>query len=188
MVKLNLVPEKVRAAAALMVIVMVGLAVYVLLAGGVGWAYFSLRAQLKEVRQQSDLVRAELDSPELRDTVKEVELFTAQNADLNVKKELVNLLRKRQVYAVRLLDVLPDLLPPRVWLSKIDQTEDARSGRRVMVEGFASGPEPLADLVANLESHGQVSKLRVDDSPVKATQLSREVIKFKLSFTFEDLL
>ncbi len=188
MVRLNLVPEKVRAAAALFVVMMLGVAVYAVVALIAGWYFVVLQGNLTKVNKQVADVRIELSSPALQETVKEVAKFRAQETELKIKSEQVNVLRKRQVYLARLLDVIPDLLPPRVWLTRIDQSDDGKGGRRVLLEGFAAGPESLGEFISNLESNGLVTKLRMDDSPTKAIQFFRDVVKYRLSFVFEEQL
>src|SRR5262245_7655516 len=119
-VQLNLLPEKVRAAEVLRRIVLIGAAAHLLLVGLVGWRVLAARARLAKVQAGIDAVMAELNSEKLRRTVEEVERFTREKGDLAAKRSQVDVLRKRQATLVRLLDTLPDLVPPTVFIKKLD--------------------------------------------------------------------
>lgn len=188
MVQLNLLPEKVRAAEALRKIILVGVAVYGVLALGLAWRFVAARSELALVQTGIDALRAELESDALKRTVAEVQRFTTEQADLKTKKSQVDVLRNRQVNLVRMFDTLPDLLPPTVHLTSLFVREE-KGEMRFVVEGLAGTPEAVADFYVQLESHGLVLKPSLDDAPKyvdNVAGLGRDAYKFTMSFLFEE--
>ncbi len=187
MININLVPEKVRAGEALKVIMLLGSLSLVIPLLFWSWRFVVAKAELSGVEEEIDKVVAELNSPQLKQVVEEVEQFTRDRANLDSKRSLVDALRKKQVVLVRMLDAIPDLLPRRAWLTKMEVKEE-KGVRRVAMEGMSEVPEAVADFYVGLEAHPVVKKLAMDDPPKTDRYRGVDIVKFKLSFEVEETL
>jgi Tfp pilus assembly protein PilN len=183
MIKLNLLPSKVRAAEALRLILILGVVVYVVAAVGVAMRWTQAKARVAAAQLEVDAVNAELNAPNLISTVQAVEKFTKDKADEQAKASVVNTYRKQQVALLRLLDALPDWTSAGdVWLEKI--TADNNSGK-VTLEGAAMGSLAFARFYGMLENQALVKGLKMPDkSTVKAVR-GINAYGFKLEFTLE---
>lgn len=187
MVNINLLPEKVRAAEALKLVVVVGSLCLTLPLLFWTYRYMGDKAELTSLEQKIDLVNIELNSPKLKQVVQEVEQFGRDRANLEAKRSVVDLLRKKQVALVRLLDVLPDLVPKRAWITKVD-VQNEKGGRKAIVEGTALSAEVVADFYANLEAHVAIRNPAMDAAPIQVLSRGKTLVNFKMSFEIEDEL
>jgi type IV pilus assembly protein PilN len=187
MVNINLLPEKVRAAETLKLVVIIGTLCLTLPLLFWTYRYIGDKAKLAAVEQKIEVVNSELNSPKLKQVVQEVEQFGRDRADLDAKRSVVDLLRKKQVTVLRFLDVLPDLVPKRAWLTKVE-LKDEKGSRKVFLEGMALSSEVVADLYANLEAHAVIKNPSMDAAPTQVLQRGKSIVNFKLSFAIEDQL
>jgi Tfp pilus assembly protein PilN len=186
MIKLNLLPEKVRAAERLQLILLIGGAVYLVGLLLLGWAWASAKGRVAEAQVKVDAVTAALNAPELREAVQAVDRFTKDEKEKNDKASIVNNLRKRQVTLLRMLDALPDWsMNGQVWFQSLEVKME-RGERRVMLEGHASTPLVFAHFFTNLESQPIVTKIKIEDVPRREDQMGRSVTRFRVSFALED--
>lgn len=186
MIKLNLLPEKVRAAERLQLILLLGGAVYVLGLLILGWVWVSANSRVAVAQAKVDSVTAQLNAPELREAVQAVDRFTKDEKEKNDKASIVNNLRKRQVTLLRMLDALPDWsMNGQVWLQTLEVKME-KGERRVMLEGYANTPLVFAHFFTNLESQPIVKKIKLEDVPRREDQMGRSVSRFKVSFALED--
>ncbi|HXB98321.1 MAG TPA: hypothetical protein VNZ54_09720 [bacterium] len=183
MIKLNLLPEKVRAAALLRVIILVAAGVYVLGLLGLGFRYTQARARVDEVQREVDAVNAELNSPALLSTVQAVEKFTQDKQDEQAKASVVESYRRQQVVLSRLLDSLPDwTLSSQVWFDHL--IVDAVKGT-VSLEGDAVDQLCFARFYTQLESQPLVSKLVMTDKLTPTVVHGLNCQHFKVTFNVE---
>jgi hypothetical protein len=183
MIKLNLLPEKVRAAALMRVIVLLAGLVYILGLLGLGFRYTQARARFNEVQREVDGVNAELNSPALISTVQAVEKFTQDKADEQAKASVVESYRRKQVTLARLLDSLPDwTMDGQVWFDHV--LADADKGT-VTLEGDSVDPLSFARFYTLLQSQPIVSKLAMPDKSSTNTVRGYGVIHFKVTFNVE---
>lgn len=187
MIKLNLLPEKVRAAERLRLILLLGAAVYVLFLLGLALRWNSARAKVAAVELEVEAVNRALNAPELQQTVREVERFTKDKGEVSAKGSQVNELRKKQATLVRLLDALPDwTLDGQVWFIKVTVTED-KGAKQVVLDGAAVSRLAFARFYTNLESQPLVKKLVLDGAGVRvAAERGLPIIGFKVTFTLEE--
>jgi Tfp pilus assembly protein PilN len=185
MITINLLPEKVRTAEKLKKTVALGSIFYILVAAAVGWQYWRKDQEVKVVQAEIKKLQIELDSPKLTDVVKEVEKFSMDKDDLKTKKAILDSVRLQQAFWIRLLDVIPDLLPERVWVTKLDTIRE-RDRVKVVLEGNAESPEVFADFYSNLEAHDLISEPNVKDSLSSTTVFGKRVVKFKVEFFVEE--
>lgn len=186
MVGINLVPERVRSAEKLKIIIAVGVVAQALPILFWLWRYGGVKAELSLVEDEIIKVNSELASPQLKNVVAEVEQFTQDRQNLESKRSVVDVLRKRQSTFVRLYDVLPDLVPRRSWLRKMETISD-KGKTKIQVEGTAMAPEVVAEFYSALQSHPSIKDAEMTESP-KVTTLpgGSEAVTFKLKFSAED--
>ena len=185
MVKLNLLPSKVRSAELLRLVALVGVVVYALVAGLIGWRVLIASRGLAEVAVQVAKVDAELKP--LKVIADEVKKLTDEKSEQDSKKARLVELTKRQAYLVRLLDLLPDFVQGgQVWLTTLDQTVEKGSGRRVSLEGRSLSMEAWADFYANLEAQSLVDGLKIDNPPMLGKDGTKQYFAFKVSFVLKD--
>jgi Tfp pilus assembly protein PilN len=187
-VKLNLLPAKVREAELLRLVFILGIAVYILAVGLLGWRYTVSVGVRSGVEAKISKVEAEL--VPLKAIADEVRKLTDEKTEQDAKKAKLGELAKRQAYLVRLLDALPDFMQGgQVWLTILDQTVEKGGARRISLEGNAASIEAWADFYNSLESQSLVSDLKIDTSPSVFTQLIvklRKVYHFKISFILKE--
>jgi Tfp pilus assembly protein PilN len=183
MVKLNLLPEKVRAAEVLRLVALVGIAVYLAAAALLGWRFLAAHQALAVVNGKIAKVDAELKP--LQAIADEVKKLTDEKNEQDAKRGKLIELAKRQAYLIRLMDMLPDLMQGgQVWLVGLDETVDRN--RRVSLDGKASTMEVWADFYSNLESQSQVSDLKIDAAPAATKEGNRQTYHFKVSFVLKE--
>jgi Tfp pilus assembly protein PilN len=185
MVNLNLLPEKVRAAALLRVAALLGIVAYMLAALVLGWRFLAAHQDLSAVELKITKVEAELRP--LQAIADEVKKLTDEKTEQDAKRSKLIELAKRQAYLIRLMDMLPDLMQgDQVWLLSLDETPD--KGRVITLEGKAATMEVWADFYSNLEAQSQVSTLKIETAPAAVVDGARKTYHFKVSFTLKDPL
>ena len=189
MVNINLLPEKVRAAEVLKIVVILGVLSLTLPVLFWAYRYAGAKAELAAVEKQIDDVNVQLNSPHLKQVVAEVEQFGKDRADLTSKRSVVDLLRQQQVTLVRFLDILPDLVPKRAWLTSVVVTPDAKGDtKKVVVMGSAMSAEVVADFYSNLQAQAAVHSPQMDTPPAVALYKGMSIVTFTLSFSIGDEL
>lgn len=187
MIKLNLLPEKVRSAERMRLVVLLGAIVYAVGMLALGWSWMAARAKVAEVQVQIDSVTAQLNAPELREAVQAVERFTKDEKEKNDKASVVNSLRKRQVVLLRMLDAVPDwMMNGQVWVDRLEVLME-KGERKVNLDGQAVSPLVFASFYTNLESQPLVKKMSLVSAPSSTTERGKAVVRFKVSFTLEEL-
>jgi hypothetical protein len=186
MIRLNLLPEKIRARERLMLIVALGILVYVLALLGLGWLWAMDVARVRAVRAEAAAIQRQLDSPELREAVQAVERYTRDKNEKNEKASVVNALRKRQATLVRLLDSLPDwTLNGEIWITRLEAKEGKGGNPAVLLAGTATSALAFAHFFTNLDSQPLVSGLKISTAPRVEKNGQRELVSFQVSFDLE---
>lgn len=184
MVKLNLLPAKVRAAELLRLAALAGMAVYLVLFGILAWRYAVAKQAQAAVEVKIAKVQAELKP--LQAIAEEVKKLSNEKKEQDANKSKLNQLAQRQAYWVRVMDLIPDLMQGgQVWLVAVDQMPD-RNLRRISLEGRALSLEAWADFYNNLESQALVDGLKIETPPAIYVELPRKSYTFKVSFILKD--
>ncbi len=136
------------------------------------------------VNSQIEAVKKEMESPGLKTVVQAVEEFTAERASLDSKTALINKFQKQQVYWVTILDELPDLLPPQVWLTRVSSSGNPPKARLVL-QGEALSAEQVAQFYSNLQDQG-FGDVSLDSPPSPGQVMGTPVENFTISFSVED--
>jgi Tfp pilus assembly protein PilN len=185
MVNINLVPEKIRSAENLQVIVMIGALSLLLPVLYWGYRYQGKRAELASAKADLDALNAELSSPQLKQVVADVEQFTKDQAELDTKRSVVDQLRKRQVLLVKLLDLLPDIMPreSRVFTLKVT---DVKAAKQVEMACEFRATDAVATVYENLEASPLVSALEMSNAMSTKVVGGRNVITATYKFMLQD--
>jgi Tfp pilus assembly protein PilN len=186
MVKLNLLPAKVREAELLRLIMAAGVLVYLLALGLIAWRY-TVAVRVRS-GVEAEIRKVEADLLPLKVIADEVKKLTDEKTEMDAKKAKLAELAKRQAYLVRMLDALPDFLEGgQVFLTKLDEVEDTKTGqRRITLDGAALSIEAWADFYGNLEAQSLVTDLKVESESKTALRGARLVMTFKVSFLLKD--
>lgn len=187
MIKLNLLPEKVRAGERLQLILIVGAIFYALGIVLLGWRWAAAKHRVSVAAEEVAAVQAQLDAPELREAVQAVDRFTKDEKEKTDKASVVNALRKKQVALIRLLDALPDwMMDGQIWVTRLEVTSGVGE-RKVTLEGRAVSPLAFAHFYTNLETQPIVKKLSLDTAPANAPVAGRPAVSFRVSFSLEEM-
>ena len=171
MVNINLVPEKLRSAEALKLIVVLGCLSLTLPAAFWALRYQGKRAELAAVEHDLDSLNAELVSPQLKQVVADVEQFAKDQSDLDSKRSSVDKLRGRQVMILKLLDMLPDIVPRNARIKTMAVSDEKGAKKVDMAFDFAA-LESVAAVYENLEASPLVDKLELVSGPESSKDAS----------------
>jgi Tfp pilus assembly protein PilN len=188
MVNINLVPEKIRSTENLRLIVMVGAISLVLPALFWGYRYQGKRSELAQAEQEVKALNAELNSDALRNVVTEVEQFTKDQGDLTIKRSVVDQLRKRQVLLLKLLDMLPDIVPGTARIKRLAVT-DVKGAKQVELGCDFNAKDGVATVYENLEASSLVGSLQLTTNPTVAAldpATGSNLITATYTFTLQD--
>jgi len=186
MIKLNLLPQKVRDGERLQLVIIVGVIVY---AAGImllAWRWGAAKHRVSLMDDEIAEVQRQLDAPELKEAVQAVDRFTKDEKEKSDKASVVNALRKKQVTLLRLLDSMPDwMMDGQVWIQNLEVTVNG-ADRRVVMDGEAISPLAFAHFYTNLENQPIVKKIAVEAAPVLKPDMGKSVLSFKISFALEE--
>ena len=185
MVNINLLPDKIRSAESLKIIVLVGacsLALPVLFWSG---RYQGARADLAQVDSELKELRLELESPQLKQIVAEVEQFTKDQGDLDAKRSVVDTLRKKQVTLLRFLDMLPDIMPKNAKITVLTVT-DGKGGKEVSLTCDFLGLDSIAAVYESLEASPQIDRVEMATAPSSKKGNGRNTMTAAFKFVLVD--
>jgi len=147
---------------------------------GIGWWFWSLRAQ--SIFVDEEVAKAEAEMQQLRSVLGQVQTFETRKAQLQQRVTLIEQLRKGQSGPVHVLDKISRSLPERLWLTDLKQT-----GADFAISGFSTSMTALSDFVANLEATGWFKRpVEILDSQVQQDKRAVELVKFSIKATFSD--
>jgi len=118
---------------------------------GVGWWYWSLTSESAQVDQE--IAVAQRDAARLQSILAEVKQFEQRQSMLTQRVGLIEQLRRGQSVPVQLLDHVSRSLPDMLWLTAMDQVDDA-----VTIEGQSTTLIALSDFVGNLGNSALLKK------------------------------
>jgi type IV pilus assembly protein PilN len=146
----------------------------------VGWWYWSLQNESKDVDQQ--IVDAQRETARLQSVILQVQDFEARRAQLQQRVTLIEELRKGQTGPVHLLDQVSRSLPDAMWLIELKQT-----GNDVVIDGRCVSLTALSDFVSALEMSNYFERpVEIVDSTVEAGAASTpELIRFTVKGRFK---
>jgi type IV pilus assembly protein PilN len=186
-IKINLLPvdrARSRRKAAVVVgsqAVTIGASLMLLVAAlGVGWWYWSLQNESREIDRQ--IADAQRETVRLQSVIQQVELFESRRAQLQQRVTLIEELRKGQTGPVHLLDQVSQSLPGTMWLMEVKET-----GSDVAIDGRCMSLTALSDFVSGLETSDYFERpVEIVDSVVEpGSATTPELIRFSVKAKFK---
>ncbi len=146
----------------------------------VGWWYWSLQNESKNLDQQ--IADAQRETVRLQSVIQQVQQFEARRAQLQLRVTLIETLRKGQTGPVHLLDQVSRSLPDSMWLIELKQTAND-----VAIDGRCTTLTALSDFVSGLETSNYFERpVEIVDSAVEpAAGATPELIKFSVKARFK---
>jgi Tfp pilus assembly protein PilN len=183
MIKLNLIPPKVREAERLKAIVAVGAILYAAAFLWLGSQWMAVRDELARVTAETDKVQAELNAPDLTEAVKAVQKFSEDLDAVKAKASKVNQFRKDQATLVQLLDSMPDwTLNGQVWFNKV--VADGGKGKRtITLDGEAVSRPVFAAFYELMDSQQLVKDLQFASALSTKPIHGVDTVAFTLKFS-----
>jgi type IV pilus assembly protein PilN len=112
---------------------------------GIGWWYWSLRQSAAQV--ETDITTAQQELQRLQSVLAEVRQFEGRRTQLQQRVQLIEQLRAGQTIPVQLLDHVSRSIPEMLWLTDMEQKEQA-----LTIQGRSNTLAATADFVTNLRS------------------------------------
>ena len=175
MIKINLLPVKrKRKQKIISALFFSGVFISILAILVLGYLSFYYINKVSELKAQ----KAEKESKitELKVKLKEVENYEKDNKAYEEKKNIIELLKRKQTAPLRLLNEVSAMLPKGVWLTSLEET-----GGAVNLEGYAFTNSDLVGYVNNLKG----SQYLTDVALLESRQTTIEnvtVYQFKMTF------
>ena len=126
--------------------------------------------------KESDIAVKELKLKSLQAKLKEVQNYEQNNQEVREKTKIIELLKKKQIVPLRLLDEVSEMLPKGVWLTNLND----RLGS-VSIEGYAFTNSDLVAYVQNLKNSKYFTNVTLIESR-QAEIAEFSIYKFKLTF------
>jgi type IV pilus assembly protein PilN len=178
-IKINLAPPtaKTRATGAgiNLVIVFGGLAV-LLLGGLAAWGWI-LAAEVERI--QGEVAQNKQEIARLKPIIAEGQRYRQEKEELESRVNAIEVVARNQARPVYLLDSLVDLLPPDLWLTRVEE-----KSQQLRLAGTTYSSVRLADFMANLKASGKFKEVDLVDSRQDLTKSPR-TITFEVTCQFE---
>jgi type IV pilus assembly protein PilN len=149
----------------------------------VAWRYWSLG--LESARLDQDISSAQQETQRLHSVIQQVQQFEQRRAQLQQRVALIEDLRRNQTGPVHMLDQISRALPEMLWLTGLKQA--VTDANEVLIDGLATSPTTVSDLVANLEASGYFKRsVEIVSTQVQAIQgPPGELIQFQVRAIFQ---
>lgn len=105
-----------------------------------------VRAELNAVSLKNNQVLAQLET--LAPAVKELDRFKEEEKHLKDQLEVIKGLSKERLKVVKSLTAIPDLMPPKAWITYLNISEN----NKVKIDGLAVDDIVVADFLKNLNA------------------------------------
>jgi type IV pilus assembly protein PilN len=140
---------------------------------GVGWWYWTLRAEANQLTD--DIAAAEQETARLQTLIVQVRQFEARKTQLEQRVTLIEVLRRGQSSPVHVLDAVSRSVPDMLWLTQLEQ-----KGAELTIEGRCMTLTSISDFVDNLGQSGWFKKpVEIIDSQLEvAPGGAGDVIRF----------
>jgi type IV pilus assembly protein PilN len=161
-------------------ITVIGSLLLVLTCAGLGWRYWALDQQDKDLTRQID--QATREEQRLAEILKEVADFEARKVQLEQRVALIDELKKGQNAPVHMIDQISRSLPEMTWLTGLKQ-----EGYTLTIQGTCLTLTSLSDFVGNLEATRYFKKPVeiVDSTVVKGDGKGPDLIQFTIRGSFQ---
>jgi len=161
-------------------ITVIGSLLLVLTCAGLGWRYWALDQQDKDLTRQIDAAKRE--EQRLAEILKQVAAFEARRQQLEQRVALIDELRKGQNAPVHMVDQISRSLPEMTWLTGLRQ--DAYT---LTIQGRCLTLTSLSDFVGNLEATRYFKRPVeiIDSAVVKGDAKGPDLIQFTIRGSFQ---
>jgi type IV pilus assembly protein PilN len=157
-------------------------ATLILIATVAGVVLWFMALRQRSATLDTELVRAETETQQLRSVLAQVQKFEARKAQLQQRVTLIEELRKGQSASVRVLDYISRSLPDRLWLTEMKQV-----GQEFTLSGVTTNLNAISDFIANLEGTKWFKRpVEIIDSQVQSDAKAGDLVRFSVKATFED--
>jgi len=175
MIKINLLPVKRKKKPKIISALFVsGVFISILAILVLGYLSFYYINKVPELKAQK--AAKESKTTELKVKLKEVEHYEKDNKAYEEKKNIIELLKRKQTAPLRLLNEVSAMLPKGVWLTSLEET-----GGAVNLEGYAFTNSDLVGYVNNLKGSQYLTDVALLES--KQTTIENvTVYQFKMTF------
>jgi Tfp pilus assembly protein PilN len=157
MIEINLIPQKLKKAKQMQVMIMLG----IFIAGCVAAAMVGvLTLQYKKMAEiDSQIKKIDAESASLADKIEEVKKFRGLDDAFTKKKAIVDKLLKDQSFWPSVMDRIGELVLPDMWLTDIEQSKDKDDSVMLTLTGNALSKVVVADFIKRLEESPGVADL-----------------------------
>jgi Tfp pilus assembly protein PilN len=172
MIEINLIPQKVKKAKKMQMVILAAGAGGAVIA--VGMLAFVFYWQSKTAAIESQIKKIDAESASLQDKIAEVKRITAMEDTYKKKKSIIDSLLLAQSMWPELLDRVGEMLLPDMWLTSLQQDRLKDEGVIIKIQGLALSKVVIADFLNRLESSSLIMDLKaaqigdrlVDNVPV----------------------
>ncbi|MBI5025578.1 MAG: PilN domain-containing protein [Nitrospirae bacterium] len=174
MIKINLLPVKrKKKPKPISALFFSGVFISILAVLVIGYLFFYYTNKVSELKAQKAAKESKI--VELKAKIKEVENYEKDNKVYEEKKNIIELLKRKQNAPLRLLDEVSAMLPKGVWLTSLVET-----GGAVNLEGYAFTNSDLVGYVDNLKGSKYLTDVALLESK-QATIENATVYQFKMT-------
>jgi len=148
----------------------------------VGWRFWTLRQGSAQL--DAAISEAQAETARLHSIIGQVQQFEQRRTQLQQRVALIEQLRRDQTGPVHMLDQISRALPPMVWLTRLQQGQNANE---VNIEGRGTTLTGLSDFVVNLENSGYFRRsVEIVSSQSQELQGGGgEIVNFTVRATFQ---
>jgi type IV pilus assembly protein PilN len=182
MIRINLLPVKTsrKQEAGRQQLILFVLAVVVAL-GGNGYAW-QVRSS-EEARLQAQVAKTKAQIAVLDKVIAEVKDINAKETELNTKLDALKTLKAGRAGPVKVLDALQTAVPPKVWLTKLDEkggamsldgsalTQDDLAGFMSALQNIVDTPDGIGRLVAG--DNGGESRVEITGGKIESFKVDK---------------
>ena len=148
MIEINLIPQKVKKAKKMQMVIMGAVFAGVVMAAGMLAFVFYWQSKTSAIESQIKKIDAE--SASLQDKIEEVKRFRSMEDVYNKKKAIIDGLMLQQSMWPELLDRVGEMLLPDMWLTELNQVSEKDTGVEIHIEGEAMTKVMIADFIKRL--------------------------------------
>jgi Tfp pilus assembly protein PilN len=182
MIEINLIPQKVKKAKKMQMVIMGG--VFVAAIAAAGMLAFVFFWQSKIAKIDSEIKKIDAESASLQDKIAECKSFTAKEDVYNKKKAIIDSLMVAQSMWPELLDRLGEMMLPDMWLITLQQSKLKDEGVVINIQGYALSKVIIADFLKRLETSTRVMDLAAAQIGERLVD-NISVVFFDISFLYK---
>lgn len=123
--------------------------------------------------------RAEQEKTRLAAVIAEGQRFKREKEDLESRVNAIERVARNQARPAYLLDAMADVLPPDLWLTRVEE-----KGQQLRLAGTTYSSVALSDFMTNLKGSGKFKDVDLVESRQDLTKSPR-MITFEVSCRFE---